>query len=170
MRKTILAALAAASLCTSAFALDSIHARPDINEFWSGCVIARHVAPNGTTVAVDRVCSKPNATFSLFEPYQMGQRQALPGSLGATSLDHAQLRFVGFLSDFAQGDGRLAVLELGESGPARTSASFSYDVNLHVDSEAVVALPSGFSVVLRMDTSSQPTGFDASLRMPTFGR
>lgn len=170
MRKTILAALAAATLGTSAFALESIHARPDINEFWSGCVIARHVAPNGTTIAVDRVCAKPNATFSLFEPYQMGQRQALQASLGPTSLDHARLRFVGFLSDFAQGDGRIAVMEIGESGPARTSASFSYDLNLHVDSEAIVALPSGFSVALRMDSSNQPTGFDASLRMPTYGR
>jgi hypothetical protein len=47
---------------------------------------------SGATVAVDRVCSQPNVKFQVFEPYQMGQRRAPPGSFGPSSLGKAALK------------------------------------------------------------------------------
>lgn len=170
MRKTLLSNIALAALFTAGTASAQAHRQPDANPYWNGCVIARQVAPNGANIAIDRVCSKINADFSVFEPYQMGQRPQLAGSFGATSIDNATLRFVGFKSDYVAGDGRLARLKVAESGPSHTHAEYTYDLTLRTEQEAIVYLPSGIMLGLRMDASVVPTSFDASLTMPTWRR
>ena len=169
MRKHTLSALAALALACGAPAMAQ-SSPSDINQFWTGCVISRQISPSGATVAIDRVCSAPDRTFTVFEGNQTGQRAVLDGSHGPTSLDYARLRFFGFLSDRAQGDGRTARLWVAESGPASAKAPYAYDLKLRVDQEAIVHMPSGYSLGLRMDPSNVPTSFEAALSMPTWRR
>jgi hypothetical protein len=170
MRTTALTCIALAALAIAGTASAQAHRQPDANPFWNGCVIARQVDPNGTNIAIGRVCSKINADFSIFEPYQMGQRPQLAGSLGPTSINNATLRFTGFNSSYVLGDGRLARLHISESGPAQTHAEYTYDLTLRTDQEAIVYLASGIMLGLRMDSSGVPTSFDTSLTMPTWHR
>ena len=172
MRAKIFALALASLAASSAFAQTTAQSsrRPDLNPYWTGCVIARQIAPSGATVALDRVCSVPHQDFEIFEPNQFGQRPMLMGSQGPTALMKAELNFVGFLSDFAQGDGRTARLRVKEQGPARTQSSYVYDLLLRVDQEAVVRMPSGYSIGMRMDPTNQPTSYDEALTMPTFDR
>lgn len=167
MRTLALMAFAAASLASSAAMAQS---SPDANPYWAGCVIARQFTASGTTIAIDRVCSVPNRTFSVFEPYQLGERPPMAGSSSPTALRKADLRFTAFRSRYVQGDSRQASLRLYETGMDQTSASYAYDVELTVDQEAVVTMPSGISIGLRMDRSNVPTPYDASLSMPTWAR
>lgn len=169
MRAKIIA-LALASLAASVAIADTTtmsSRHPDANPSWAGCVIARQVAPNGATMSIDRVCSKNHREFSIFEPYQFGERPMLAGAMGATALIHAKMNFVAFISDYAPGDGRKARLELSEAGPAGSRSSYTYDLSLRVGEEAMVNMPSGISIGLRMDPQSLPTGYDAALSMPT---
>lgn len=157
-----LMALAAASLACGPV---SAQTPSDANPYWAGCVIARQFTANGATIAIDRVCSVPNRTFSVFEPTQMGAR---PQSAGALRM--ANLRFTAFRSRYAQGDSRQARLWLDESGAGGQRARYTYDVELTVDQEAIVTMPSGVSIGLRMDPANVPTPFAAVHAMPTWQR
>ena len=165
MRKHILLALAGAACLASGAA--SSQSDSDANPFWTGCVIARQFEASGRAIAINRVCSVPDHTFSVFEPYQRLARPPIVDAVGSTTLDKANLRFTGFRSRFAQGDSRKARLWLLERSPLNNLAKYTYDLDLTVDQEAIVAMPSGIFIGLRMDPSNAPTSFGASLSMST---
>jgi hypothetical protein len=167
MRKLALLAIAAASLASGAAMAQSAS---DAVPYWTGCVIARQFTANGASIAIDRVCSKTNHTVSVFEPYQLGQRPFGAEYASPTALHKAEIRFTGLRSRYAQGDSRQASLWLEESGPNNTMAQYKYDIELSVDQEAIVTMPSGISIGLRMDTANVPTPFKSSLMMPSWPR
>lgn len=163
MIKTLAFAATVAASCAASAQNEQSDAVP----YWSGCVVARQFV-GAQTIAIDRVCANPNRPISIFEAHQLGERPALVGSQGPTALHEATLMFSGLRSLHAVGDSRKATLWLRETGPYNTGAQYKYELNLNPMQEAIVSMPSGISLGLRMDGTNLPTSYDVRRTAPSF--
>ena len=132
--------------------------KSDVVPFWSGCVVARQFVGD-QTIALERVCSNPNRPFSVFNTNQLGTRPDLAGVQGPNALREATLMFTGLRSLHALGDSRKATLWLHETGANSASSKYKYELTLNPVQEAVISMPSGISLGLRMDASNVPSPY-----------
>lgn len=154
----ILALIAAAAASCAASAQTE---QSDNVPYWSGCVIARQFVGD-RTIALERVCSNPNRPVSIFQVQHTGARPAMDGTVSPSALHEATLMFNGLRSLHAVGDSRKATLWLHESGPQGASSKFKYELTLTPAQEAIVSMPSGVLLGLRMDPSNVPTPYSTS--------